>query len=94
MYDISKNWDIGVLAAVMGSPQGGSRQWANGIEVGYLLAQNLWLSAGHNWSGFSDRDLTGADYTARGPYLRLRFKFDENLFKGKDATINRTLARP
>ncbi|KAB8058793.1 hypothetical protein GCN74_15215 [Janthinobacterium sp. FT14W] len=94
VYDISKNWDIGVLAAVMGSPQGGSRQWANGVEVGYLLAQNLWLSAGHNWSGFSDRDLTGADYTARGPYLRLRFKFDENLFKGKDATINRTLARP
>jgi len=94
VYDISKRWDIGVLAAVMGSPQGGSRQWANGVEVGYLLAQNLWLSAGHNWSGFSDRDLTGADYTARGPYLRLRFKFDENLFKGKDATINRTLARP
>ncbi|MGK5046975.1 hypothetical protein ACQ4WP_13900 [Janthinobacterium sp. GB4P2] len=94
VYDISKHWDIGVLAAVMGSPQGGSRQWANGVEVGYLLAQNLWLSAGHNWSGFSDRDLTGADYTARGPYLRLRFKFDENLFKGKDATINRTLARP
>ncbi|MGK5056250.1 hypothetical protein ACQ4WY_04815 [Janthinobacterium sp. LB2P49] len=94
VYDISKHWDFGVLAAVMGSPQGGSRQWANGVEVGYLLAQNLWLSAGHNWSGFSDRDLTGADYTARGPYLRLRFKFDENLFKGKDATINRTLARP
>ncbi|MBB5609191.1 MULTISPECIES: Ig-like domain-containing protein [unclassified Janthinobacterium] len=94
VYDISKNWDIGVLTAVMGSPQGGSRQWANGLEVGYLLAQNLWLSAGHNWSGFTDRDLTGADYTARGPYLRLRFKFDEKLFKGKDPVINRTLARP
>lgn len=94
VYDISKNWDVGVLTAVMGSPQGGTRQWANGLEVGYLLAQNLWLSAGHNWSGFSDRDLTGADYTARGPYLRLRFKFDEKLFKGKDPAINRTLARP
>lgn len=94
VYDISKKWDIGVLTAVMGSPQGRSRQWANGLEVGYLLAQNLWLSVGHNWSGFSDRDLTGAEYTARGSYVRLRFKFDENLFKGNDAAINRTLARP
>ena len=57
------------------------------------MRQNLWLSAGVNWVGFSDKDLTGSDYTNRGVYLRLRFKFDGNLFKGKDTDTNRALNR-
>jgi hypothetical protein len=65
-----------------------------GLEVGYLLATNLWLSAGFNRSGFdADRDLSGYEYTQRGAYLRLRFKFDETLFQGSDPAVNRSLPR-
>jgi hypothetical protein len=46
-----------------------------------------------NWVGFSDKDLTGSDYTNRGVYLRLRFKFDGTLFQGKDTNVNRALDR-
>jgi hypothetical protein len=66
---------------VLYSPQGKSRQYAYGAEVGYQLARNLYLSVGHNLSGFTDKELTGADYTAHGTFLRLRFKFDEKTFK-------------
>lgn len=93
-YDITEKWDVGLLSSILYSPQGASYQRAYGIEAGYLLAQNLWMSAGHNWSGFSDRDLAGSDYTNRGFYLRLRFKFDEDLFARKDEQINRALERP
>ena len=92
-YDVSKRWDVSAMAAVTYSPQGGSWQKALGVEVGYQLQDNLWLSAGYNWRGFSDRDLTGSDYTNRGVYLRIRFKFDENLFSGKDARVNPALTR-
>lgn len=93
VYDISENWDIGILASWLHSPQGGTSQYARGIEAGYLVKENLWLSLGYNLTGFSERDLNGADYTAKGVYLRLRFKFDENLFKGSDPAVNRSLAR-
>ncbi len=93
VYDISENWDISALANYLHSPQGGSSQWARGVEVGYLLKENLWLSVGYNASGFSERDMNNADYTAKGIYLRLRFKFDENLFKANDPQINRSLPR-
>lgn len=93
VYDISENWDISVLANYLHSPQGHTSQWARGVEAGYLLKENLWLSLGYNASGFSERDMNNADYTAKGIYLRLRFKFDENLFKGNDAQINRSLPR-
>lgn len=82
-YDINKKWDIGALFATLNSPQGNSQQYAYGLEIGYLLHKNLWLSAGYNLSGFTDQDLTGSEYTAKGIYLRLRFKFDEDILKSK-----------
>jgi hypothetical protein len=93
VYDLSENWDVGVLGATQ-LGQSGANQYASGFEVGYLLQQNLWLSAGFNVSGFKgDSDLTGYEYVQRGVYLRLRFKFDETLLSGRDRNVNPSLER-
>lgn len=93
IYDVTENWDLGLLSSVQFG-QYGARQYAMGVEAGYLLKQNLWLSVGYNSSGFAaDKDLAGYEYTRQGVYLRLRFKFDQNLFAGDNKTINRTLDR-
>ncbi len=85
VYDITENWDIGVLASTFRG-QRGANQYAFGVEVGRLLRQNLWLSAGYNATGFrGDDDLTGYEYTQQGAFIRLRFKFDEDLFLREDA---------
>ncbi len=92
VYDITENWDIGVLGSTFRG-QHGANQYAYGMEVGRLLRQNLWLSAGYNWTGFEgDRDLNGYEYTQQGFFLRLRFKFDEDLFR-RDPARYRTPAR-
>lgn len=94
VYDITERWDVGAMAA-MQVGQLGAKQYAAGIEAGYLLKQNLWLSAGANVAGFKgDADLVGYEYTRRGAYVRLRFKFDENVFKRADPEVNRSLDRP
>ena len=93
VYDITENWDLGAMAAVQ-TGQRGARQSALGFEAGYLLRQNLWLSAGVNVAGFAgDADLAGYEYTRSGFYVRLRFKFDEKLFRGRDRGVNRSLDR-
>ena len=92
-YDVTEKWDVGLMTSYMFSPQGSSKQWAQGAEVGYLVQTNLWLSLGANWRGFSDKELTGSDYTNRGVYVRLRFKFDGSMLKGKDTDVNRALNR-
>ena len=93
VYDITERWDIGAMAALQLGQQG-ARQQALGVEAGYLLKTNLWLSAGFNVSGFrGDADLAGYDYTQRGAFLRLRFKFDETLFRSDDPQVNRSLDR-
>jgi hypothetical protein len=82
-YDISSRWDVGVTASLHTDGGVSNRKFGLGLEVGYLLQENLWLSAGYNFFGFKDKDLAGADYTDRGVYVRMRYKFDESLFDSK-----------
>jgi large repetitive protein len=82
--DLGEKFDIGLHAeAWLGGANSklrSSRQQGLGAELGYQLVQNLWLSAGINVFGFNDQELSGQDHTARGFYVRLRFKFDEASF--------------
>jgi len=75
-YDINKDWDIGVQAGLLRG-SGGSLQRTAGFEVGYQVYKDLWLSGGYNFVGLKDRDLTAGEYTSKGAFVRLRFKFDE-----------------
>lgn len=88
VYDITEKWDMGLMTSTQFG-QHGARQSALGAEVGYQLQQNLWLSVGYNRSGFrADPDLVGYEYTHSGFYVRLRFKFDEDLFASTSARKN------
>jgi hypothetical protein len=74
--DLNRDWDLGLQAGVLYGKDGALQRTA-GIELGYQLAKDLWISAGYNVVGLRDRDLTANEYTSKGAYIRLRFKFDE-----------------
>lgn len=74
--DLNKDWDIGIQAGVLYGKGGGLQKTA-GVEVGYQAYKNTWISAGYNVVGLNDRDLAANEYTSKGAYVRLRFKFDE-----------------
>jgi predicted porin len=93
VYDLTERFDVGVLAGYLFSTTGNARQSAYGVEVGAIVQANLRLAVGYNVTGFSDRDMAAADYTAQGWFLRLRFKFDEDILRSGDAAVNRTLDR-
>jgi hypothetical protein len=79
IYDITDKIDLSAMAAVVVSNQSNARQHAQGLEAGYQLTTNVWLSGGYNWNGFDNADLSGTEYHNRGAYLRLRIKFNEML---------------
>lgn len=82
IWDVTERWDAGVLASAMGDRGFRSVRYGLGGEVGYLLQENLWLSVGYNVFGFKDVDLIAQNATDKGFFVRLRFKFDEDLFNG------------
>ena len=91
LYDISEHWDIGLQAGTYWNKQADDLSYMLGAEVGYSPMTNLWLSLGYNFMGFEDEDIAYDDSTQEGAYFRLRFKFDENLFKREDPRKNKRL---
>jgi hypothetical protein len=73
-YDITKRWDVGLRGSLLHSWKSQQLNFSSGASVGYNVAKNSWISLGYNVARFTDKDFSGADYTARGPFVRFRFK--------------------
>ena len=88
-HDITRRWDIGTFGSMMRSVNSGVRNYAAGASVGYKVVDNMWLSMGYNVRGMDDRDFADASYRARGAYITLRMKVDQDTFglnKGRHTT--------
>ena len=77
-HDISKRFDFGLHGSLLQVDDVSQSLTHSGVSVGYSPAKNFWISLGYNMTGFNDEDFSQADYTAQGPYLKFRFKFDQN----------------
>ncbi len=88
-YDITKKWDVGLKGSVLHSWNGGQLAYSAGASTGYNVVNNSWVSLGYNVWGFSDKDFSAADYTARGPYVRFRVKFDQQTVKDAAGWLNK-----
>jgi hypothetical protein len=78
--DLSKYWDAGVFGSVLRSVSAGVRDYNVGASVGYQVMTNFWLALGYNVRGLDDRDFNGSNYSARGLFLTLRIKVDQDTF--------------
>ena len=77
IYDLSEKWDLGLGYQIIWG-NGTSQYWQGYFaEIGYRLSDDWWLTAGYSYNEYLDEDLSGRDYLGHGPYLKLRFKFDE-----------------
>jgi uncharacterized repeat protein (TIGR01451 family) len=88
-YDLTKKWDLGLRGSALHSWGSDQISYSAGLSVGYNVMKNAWVSLGYNAVGFSDKDFSAAEYTAQGPFVRFRFKFDQNSVKDAVAWINR-----
>jgi hypothetical protein len=90
IWDITNRWDASLIASVLGSNGFKNRRSGVGLELGRVITDNLWLSAGYNFRDLVDKDLL-TDYSYQGPFIRLRYKFDENLFKRGESGTDKTV---
>ncbi len=89
-YDLGKDWDIGLHGSILHSWNAGQADYGAGASIGYNVAQNAWISLGYNLTGFTDKDFSEANFTAKGPFVRFRFKFDQNSVKDAAVWLNRS----
>ena len=79
-HDLTQRWDIGTFGSLMRSLNAGVRSYGMGASVGYKVVDNMWLAVGYNVRGMNDRDFSNASYRARGPFITLRMKVDQDTF--------------
>jgi hypothetical protein len=76
-HDVTPRIDVGFSGSLLHAWDADNYEYAVGPVIGYSPFDNAWISLGYNLRGFDDRDFSSAHYTAQGPFLRLRFKFDQ-----------------
>ena len=87
--DLGGSWDVGLAARTKHSWGSDVLEHSYGLELGRKLRTNMWVSLGYNFAGFRDDDFSAAEYTYQGPYLKFRYKFDQqtirDILKGRRA---------
>jgi len=81
-FDLSDSVDIGLGANLREGIGGRSFAWSAGPSIGLRPFDNGWISIGWNVVGFHDRDFEDSRYTRSGPYVTMRFKFDQSTLAG------------
>ena len=76
--DVTRTIDVGLRSSVLHAWNAENYEYAVGPTLGFSPFGNAWISAGYNLSGFRDLDFEPAHYTMQGPYLMVRFKFDQS----------------
>ncbi|MFZ5561378.1 MAG: OmpA family protein [Pseudomonadota bacterium] len=77
-HDLRTWLDLGLQASSLNSWSRQAHAYSFGPQVGVAPVANGWITLGWNLRGFRDNDFDAARYTAEGPYLQLRFKFDQH----------------
>jgi hypothetical protein len=78
---MGERWDAGVNTSIYHSYKSKVIDYGFGVDVGYNIGRNMWLTLGYNVLGFDDKDFEQARYTAAGPYLRFSIKADQRFLK-------------
>lgn len=88
-YDITNRWDAGLRGSLLHSWSLDQLRYGSGVSVGYSPVKNIWANLGYNLTGFQDQDFSRADFTAQGPYIKLRMKFDQSSVRDAVKWYNR-----
>jgi hypothetical protein len=76
-YDLTDRWDVGGQARLMNQYGVGAHELSTVVRTGYRIVKNLYAGVGYNFARLNDRDLSGAGWQSHGPFVELKFKFDE-----------------
>ena len=91
-WEFAPRWDVGFVTSVLLARRPAIRGTMGvGLELGYLVATNLWVSAGYNFFGYRDADLAGGRLHRQGTVraAALQVRRIASRVRGCGAGVNR-----
>ncbi|MFZ4622370.1 MAG: hypothetical protein ACOYNS_17540, partial [Bacteroidota bacterium] len=78
-YDITDDLNAGAEYRLLHQLEAGDKLSGYSVDAGYVIIRNLRLTAGYNFKGYKEQDLIDYTLWSRGPFIKLSFKFSEEL---------------
>ena len=78
---IAGKWDVRLAGRIVDQRDTRTIRYGGGLELGRLVATNLWLGVGYDFGGHEDGGSPINDFESRGFHVRLRLKFSERLLE-------------
>ena len=78
-YDITDDLKAGAEYRLLHQIEAGDKLNGYSADLGYVVYRNVRLSAGYNFKGYKERDLVDYTLWSQGPFVRMSFKFSEEL---------------
>ena len=78
---IGGKWDVRLAGRIVDQSETETMRYGGGLELGRLVAKNLWLGVGYDFGGHEDGDAPINNFASRGFHVRLRLKFSERLLE-------------
>lgn len=79
-YDITNELNAGAEFRLLHQLEAGDRLNGYSVDAGYVVYRNVRLTLGYNFKGYKERDLIDYTLWSQGPFIRMSFKFSEELF--------------
>lgn len=76
---IGGRWDVGLKARLVHQRETRTLGYGGGVELGRLVAKNVWVGAGYDFGGHEDRDTAINSFSTNGFHVGVRLKFDEKI---------------
>jgi hypothetical protein len=79
-YDITDELNAGAEYRLLHQLEAGDKLNGYSVDAGYVVYRNVRLTVGYNFKGYKEQDLIDYTLWSRGPFIRMSFKFSEELF--------------
>ncbi len=78
-YDITDELNAGAEYRLLHQIEAGDKLNGYSLDMGYVIYRNVRLTAGYNFKGYKEQDLIDYTLWSRGPFVKVSFKFSEEL---------------
>jgi hypothetical protein len=79
-YDITDDLNAGAEYRLLHQLEAGDMLNGYSVDAGYVVYRNVRLTVGYNFKGYKEQDLIDYTLWSQGPFIRMSFKFSEELF--------------
>ncbi len=78
---VARKWDVALKARVVRQRETATTSYGGGLELGRIVADNLWVGAGYDFGGHDDPDASINGFARSGFHFGMRLKFNEKIME-------------